>query len=77
MMVQSGFHKDDDGDLHERILRIEAYIEELADVAESCRKLILVSKFAAAAVVSALTSHVNCFTHLREAITSAVYRPCL
>jgi hypothetical protein len=48
-MVQSGFHKDDDGDLHERILRIEAYIEELADVAESCRKIILVSKFAAAA----------------------------
>jgi hypothetical protein len=49
MMVQSGFHKDDHGDLHERILRIEAYIEELAEVAESCRKIILVSKFAAAA----------------------------
>jgi hypothetical protein len=49
MMVQSRFHKDDDGDLHEQILRIEAYIEELADVIESCRKIILVSKFAAGA----------------------------
>jgi hypothetical protein len=49
MMVQSRFHKDDDGDLHEQILRIEAYIEELADVEESCRKIILVSKFAAGA----------------------------
>jgi hypothetical protein len=48
-MVQSRFHKDDDGDLHEQILRIEAYIEELADVEESCRKIILVSKFAAGA----------------------------
>jgi hypothetical protein len=49
MMVQSRFHKDDDGDPHEQILHIEAYIEELADVVESCRKIILVSKFAAAA----------------------------
>ena len=49
MMVQSRFHKDEDGDLHEQILRIEAYIEELADVVESCRKIILVSKFAAGA----------------------------
>jgi hypothetical protein len=49
MMVQSRFHKDDDGDLHEQILHIEAYIEELADVVESCRKIILVSKFAAGA----------------------------
>jgi hypothetical protein len=49
MMVQSRFHKDDDGDLHEQILRIEAYIGELADVVESCRKIILVSKFAAGA----------------------------
>jgi hypothetical protein len=48
-MVQSRFHNDDDGDLHEQILRIEAYIEELADVVESCRKIILVSKFAARA----------------------------
>src|ERR1700757_197130 len=28
---------DDDGDLHEGILHIEAHIEELADVIESCR----------------------------------------
>ncbi|OLB73675.1 MAG: hypothetical protein AUI16_16610 [Alphaproteobacteria bacterium 13_2_20CM_2_64_7] len=47
MMVQSGFHKDDDGELHDQILCIEAYIGELSDVVESCRKIILVSKFAA------------------------------
>jgi hypothetical protein len=49
MMVQSRFHEDEDSDLHEQILRIEAYIEELADVVESCRKIILVSKFATVA----------------------------
>jgi hypothetical protein len=49
MMVQSRFHNDDDGDLHEQILRIEYYNVELADVVESCRKIILVSKFAAGA----------------------------
>ena len=48
-MVQSRFHQDDNGDLHEQILRIEAYIEELAEFEESCRKIILLSKFAAAA----------------------------
>jgi hypothetical protein len=37
---------DDDGDLHEQILHIEAHIEELADVIESCRKFILISKAA-------------------------------
>src|SRR6266436_8039776 len=40
---------DDDGDLHEEILRIEAHIEELADVIESCRKFIFISKVAIAA----------------------------
>jgi hypothetical protein len=40
---------DDDGDLREQVLHIEAHIEELADVMESCRKFILVSKAAIAA----------------------------
>jgi hypothetical protein len=35
---------DDDGELHEQILRIEAQIEELASVIESCRKIIIISK---------------------------------
>jgi hypothetical protein len=37
-------HMDDDGDLHEQILHIEAHIEELADVIERCRKIILIQK---------------------------------
>ena len=40
----SRFHMDDDGELHEQILRIEAQIEELGSVIESCRKIILISK---------------------------------
>ena len=40
---------DNDGDLHEEISHIEARIEELADVIESCRKFILISKVAMAA----------------------------
>ena len=48
-LVKSRFHMDDDGDLHEQILHIEAHIEELADVIESCRKIILISKAAIAA----------------------------
>jgi|SRR5215470_17818454 len=42
---------DDDGDLHEQILRIEAHIEELTDIIERCRKIILISKAAIAAGV--------------------------
>ena len=40
---------DDDGDLHEQILHIEAHIEELTDIVERCRKIILISKAAIAA----------------------------
>jgi hypothetical protein len=43
------FHMDDDGDLREQVLHIEAHLEELSDVIESCRKFILVSKTAIAA----------------------------
>src|SRR5262249_51555987 len=32
---------DDDGDLHEQILHIEARIEDLTDIIERCRKIIL------------------------------------
>ena len=46
---QSRFHMDDDGDLHEQILHIEAHIEELTDIIEGCRKIILISKVAIAA----------------------------
>jgi len=34
----------DDDDLRDQILRLEAQIEELTEVIESCRKVILVSK---------------------------------
>jgi hypothetical protein len=46
---QSRFQMDDDGDLHEQILHIEAHIEELTDIVERCRKIILISKVAIAA----------------------------
>jgi hypothetical protein len=46
---QSRFQMDDDGDLHEQILHIEAHIEELTDIIERCRKIILISKAAIAA----------------------------
>jgi hypothetical protein len=35
-----------DDDLHEQVLQIEAHIEQLADVTERCRKIILISKAA-------------------------------
>src|SRR5439155_24908925 len=38
-----------DDDLHDQILGLEAQIEELTEVIESCRKLILISKIAIAA----------------------------
>ena len=46
---QSRVPMDDDGDLHEQILHIEAHIEELTDIIERCRKIILFSKVAVAA----------------------------
>src|SRR5262249_2322291 len=46
---QSRFQMDDDSDLHEEILHIEAHIEELTDIMEGCRKIILISKVAIAA----------------------------
>ena len=39
----------DDGHLRDQILRLEAQIDELTEVIESCRKIILVSKVAIAA----------------------------
>jgi hypothetical protein len=39
---------DDDGDLHEQILHIQA-LEKLTDIIERCRKIILISKIAIAA----------------------------
>jgi hypothetical protein len=49
LVRQSRFQMDDDGDLHEHILHIEAHIEELTDIIERCRKIILISKVAIAA----------------------------
>jgi hypothetical protein len=40
---------DDDGDLHEQILHIEAHLDELTENIESCRKMIFISKAAIAA----------------------------
>src|SRR5437764_11214747 len=46
---QSSFQMDNDGDLHEQILHTKAHIEELTDIIERCRKIILISKAAIAA----------------------------
>jgi hypothetical protein len=48
LVRQSTFHMDDDGDLQDQILHLEAQIEQLADVIERCRKIILMSKVAIA-----------------------------
>jgi hypothetical protein len=39
---------DDDGDLREEIVRLEADIEQFAETIESCRKLMLIAKSAMA-----------------------------
>ena len=39
----------DNGNLRDQILHLEAEIDELTEVMESCRKVILVSKIAIAA----------------------------
>ena len=39
----------DDGNLRDQILRLEAHIDELTEVIENCRKVILVSKVTIAA----------------------------
>ena len=46
---QSRFQMDDEGDLHEQILHIEAHLDELTENIESCRKMIFISKAAIAA----------------------------
>jgi hypothetical protein len=54
---------DDDGDLREQIVRLEAEIEQFAETIESCRKLILIAKaamaVAAIAIVAALIGAVS------------------
>ncbi|HEY6255785.1 MAG TPA: hypothetical protein VIY51_08330, partial [Xanthobacteraceae bacterium] len=54
---------DDDTELHEEIVRLESEIEQLAETIESCRKLILAAKLAAALagalIVAALIGAIN------------------
>ena len=44
MMPVRQYIRMDDGNLQDQILRLEAQIDELTKVIESCRKVILVSK---------------------------------
>src|SRR5216684_467274 len=48
-LPQHRFQMDENGDLHEQILHVEAHIEELTDIIERCRKIIVISKVAVAA----------------------------
>jgi hypothetical protein len=40
-LPQHRFQMDENGDLHEQILHVEAHIEELTDIIERCRKIIV------------------------------------
>jgi hypothetical protein len=54
---------DDDGDLRDEIVRLEAEIEQLAETIESCRKLIVIAKaamsLAGILIVAALLGAIN------------------
>jgi len=54
---------EEDGDLREEIVRLEADIEKFAETIESCRKLILAAKgavaLAAISIVAALVGAIN------------------
>jgi hypothetical protein len=54
---------DDDGDLRDEIVRLEAEIEQLAETIESCRKLIVIAKaamsLAGVLIVAALLGAIN------------------
>src|ERR1700680_3576495 len=54
---------DDDADLREEIVRLEADIEKFAETIESCRKLILIAKAAlAVAAISILAALIGAIT---------------
>src|SRR5215831_8361353 len=66
---QSRFQMDDDGDLLEQILHIEAHIEELTDIIEGCRKIILISKVAIAAVIGGTVVFGSNTSTLKQTLT--------
>jgi hypothetical protein len=54
---------DDDGDLREEIVRLEADIEQFSETIESCRKLILIAKGAVVlAAISILAAMIGAIT---------------